>query len=190
MKKNFVREATTVFVISAVVALLALLPAVLPYGGRFITRGDYLEQQIAFILESCSGFLSGGAYSPTTFLGAGLIGSYSFYTLGSAFVWPLWLLPEKWLLYGVSVMAVLKHAVAALTAYLYLRKMRLSHKGALAGGLMYAFSSFTLINAQFYHFTDVVAFFPLMLLGLEDAASEKRHFGALALACAVNALTN
>ena len=190
MRKGAGRMAMQAFGCGAVVALLALLPAILPYGGRFITRGDYLEQQIAFILESRNVIFSGGAYSPATFLGAGLAGAYSFYTLGSVFVWPLLLLPQSLLLYGVSVMAVLKHAVATLTAYLYLRKLRLSHGGALAGALMYAFSSFTLVNEQFYHFTDVIALFPLMLLGLEDAAGERRHPGALALACAVNALTN
>ena len=69
--------AMQAFGCGAVVALLALLPAILPYGGRFITRGDYLEQQIAFILESRNVILSGGMYSPATFLGAGLVGAYS-----------------------------------------------------------------------------------------------------------------
>lgn len=183
-------QGRQVFFIGLVTAFFALLPAILPYGGRFITRGDYLEQQIAFLLETRQVFLSGGAYSPTTFLGTGMVGAYSFYTLGSPFVWPLFLLPEGAMLYGISVMAMLKHAVAVCTAYFYLRRMRTGHLAALAGGVMYAFSGFTIVSAQFYHFTDIVALFPLMLWALEDAMGERRHYGALALACGINAITN
>ena len=179
------------FALSAVVALLALLPAILPFGGRFVTRGDYLEQQIPFILETRRVLLSGEPFwSWNTFLGANFVGSYSFYTLGSPFVWPLVLLPEAAVPYGISVMAVLKHAVCGLTAFLYLRRMVREERAALAGALLYAFSSFTAVNTQFYHFTEVVAFFPLILLGMEDAFSARRHHGALAAACALNALCN
>lgn len=190
MRIRLSKGAARALTVGAITALFALLPAILPYGGRFITRGDYLEQQIAFLLESRNVLLSGGGYSPATFLGAGAVGAYSFYTLGSVFVWPLLLLPEGLLLYGVSVMAVIKHAVAALCAYLYLRRMRVGERAALLGAVMYAFSSFTLINEQFYHFTDVIALFPLLPLALEDAAGTGRHRGALALACGINALTN
>ena len=128
------------FALSAVVALLALLPAILPFGGRFVTRGDYLEQQIPFILETRRVLLSGEPFwSWNTFLGANFVGSYSFYTLGSPFVWPLVLLPEAAVPFGISVMAVLKHAVCGLTAFLYLRRMVREERAALAGALLYAF---------------------------------------------------
>lgn len=187
-KSNGVRETLFWAIVTSV---LALMPAILPYGGRFITRGDYLEQQIAFLLETRRVLRSlTPGYSFTTFLGTGFMGGYSFYTVGSPFVLPLVLLPESMMLYGISVMAVLKHVVAVLTSYYYLKKMTRDHVVSLAGAIMYAFSSFTVVNAQFYHFTDVIAVFPLMLLALEDAFSGDRHYGALALACCVNALTN
>ena len=40
-------------------------------------------------------------------------------------------------------------------------------KWAIVGALTYAFSSFQSINLEFYHFHDIVAFFPLLLLGLD-----------------------
>ena len=40
------------FFLGAFLALLALTPAILPYGGRFVTRGDFIEQQLPFILET------------------------------------------------------------------------------------------------------------------------------------------
>ncbi len=179
------------FLLGALLALIALAPALLPYGGRFVTRGDYIEQQLPFILETRR-LLRGGlnAYSFNTFLGAPGVGSYAFYTLGSPFVWPLALLPQDLIPYGISMMAVLKHAFAALTSFLYFRKMVKDERLALTGSVLYAFSSFTVVNTQFYHFTEVIACFPLILLGLEIAMSERPRPGLLALACGLNALVN
>ena len=169
----------------------ALAPAILPYGGRFVTRGDFIEQQLPFILETRR-ILRGGlnSYSFNTFLGAPAVGSYAFYTLGSVFVWPLALLPKALIPFGISVMAVLKHAVCAMTSFCYLRRMIRNERLALLGCVLYAFSGFTVVNTQFYHFTEVIAFFPLILLGMEDAMGEHPRRGLLALFCGLNTLTN
>ena len=183
--------AAHAFFLGAVLALFALAPAILPYGGRFVTRGDFIEQQLPFILETRR-ILRGGlnSYSFNTFLGAPAVGSYAFYTLGSVFVWGLALLPAALIPYGISVMAVLKHAVCAVTSFCYLRRMIKNEKLALLGSILYTFSSFTLVNTQFYHFTEVIAFFPLILLGMEMVMSDRPHPGALALFCGLNTLTN
>lgn len=183
--------AAHAFFLGAVLALFALAPAILPYGGRFVTRGDFIEQQLPFILETRR-ILRGGlnSYSFNTFLGAPAVGSYAFYTLGSVFVWGLALLPAALIPYGISVMAVLKHAVCAVTSFCYLRRMIKNEKLALLGSILYTFSSFTLVNTQFYHFTEIIAFFPLILLGMEMVMSDRPHPGALALFCGLNTLTN
>ncbi len=179
------------FLLGVLLALIALAPAILPYGGRFVTRGDYIEQQLPFILETRRILRTGlSGYSFNTFLGAPSVGSYSFYTLGSPFVWPLALLPEALVPFGISVMAVLKHAAACLTAFLFFRRMIRDDRLALTGGVLYAFSSFTIVNTQFYHFTEVIAFFPLILLGLEIAMGDSPKPGLLALFCGLNALVN
>lgn len=179
------------FLLGALLALLALAPAILPYGGRYVTRGDFIEQQLPFILETRR-ILRGGlnSYSFSTFLGAPAVGSYTFYTLGSVFVWPLALLPQALIPYGISVMAVLKHAVCALTSFCYFRRMVRDERLALTGSVLYTFSSFTVVNTQFYHFTEVIAFFPLILLGIEIAMSDGNRPGLLALFCGLNTLTN
>lgn len=183
--------AAHAFFLGALLALLALSPAILPYGGRFVTRGDYIEQQLPFILET-KRILRGGldSYSFSTFLGAPAVGSYAFYTLGSVFVWPLALLPDALIPFGISVMAVLKHAACALCAFLYFRRMVKDARLALLGSVLYTFSSFTVVNTQFYHFTEVIAFFPLILLGMEIAMSDHPRPGLLALFCGLNTLTN
>ena len=86
--------AAHAFFLGTLLAFFALAPAIFPYGGRFVTRGDFIEQQLPFILETRR-ILRGGlnSYSFFTFLGAPAVGSYAFYTLGSVFVWLLALLP-------------------------------------------------------------------------------------------------
>lgn len=182
--------AAHAFFLGALLALLSLAPAILPYGGRFVTRGDFIEQQLPFILETRRILRGMQSYSFSTFLGAPAVGSYAFYTLGSPFVWPLALLPEALIPFGISVMAVLKHAVGALCAFLYLRQMVKDGRLALLGSVLYVFSSFTVVNTQFYHFTEVIAFFPLLLYGIEDAMGDTYRPGLLALCCGLNALTN
>jgi len=180
-----------VFALGALLALIALAPAILPYGGQFVTRGDYIEQQLPFILETRRILRAGlSGYSFNTFLGAPSVGSFAFYTLGSPFVWPLALLPQSLIPFGISVMAVLKHAAACLTSFLFFKKVLRDDRLALAGGVLYAFSSFTIVNTQFYHFTEVIACFPLILLGLETAMSDHPRPGVLALFCGLNALVN
>ncbi len=189
MKKRI--TAAHAFLLGAFLAFLALCPAILPYGGRFVTRGDFIEQQLPFILETRRILRAGlDSYSFNTFLGAPAVGSYAFYTLGSIFVWPLALLPESLIPFGISVMAILKYAVCALCAFCYLKQMVKDARLALLGSVLYTFSSFTLINTQFYHFTEVIAFFPLVLLGLEISMSDHPRPGLLALFCGLNTLTN
>lgn len=83
-QRSFARPRITcahAFCLGALLALIALAPAILPYGGRYVTRGDYIEQQLPFILETRR-ILRGGlnSFSFNTFLGAPAVGSYSFYT--------------------------------------------------------------------------------------------------------------
>lgn len=179
------------FMLGALMALIALAPAIFPYGGQFVTRGDFIEQQLPFILETRRILRSGlNSFSFNTFLGAPAVGSYAFYTLGSPFIWPLALLPETLIPFGISLMAILKHAVCALCAFFYFRQMTRDAQLALLGSALYAFSSFTIVNTQFYHFTEVIAFFPLILYGIELAMSDSPRPGRLALFCGLNTLTN
>lgn len=183
--------AAHAFLLGALLAALSLAPAILPYGGRFVTRGDFIEQQLPFILETKRILLSGlNSFSFSTFLGAPAVGSYAFYTLGSPFVWPLALLPDALIPFGITVMAILKHAAGTAIAFCYFHRVMKDERLSLLGGVLYMFSAFTIVNTQFYHFAEVIALFPLILLGLEIAMSDRPRPGLLGLFCGINALTN
>ena len=191
MKRTLRITPLSVLLLGLALSLMALAPALLPYGGRFVTRGDFIEQQLPFILEARRILRQGASYSFSTFLGAPSVGSYAFYTLGSPFVWPLALLPRDLIPFGIAFMALAKHALCMLTSFLYLRRMTGSCEKGLLGALMYTFSSFTIVNTQFYHFTEVIAVFPLILWALECFMTRPRPVPCmLALSCGLSTLIN
>ena len=145
--------------------LLVLLPILIADGGYYIYYGDYNSQQIPFYQLANDAVRTGSfGWNWYTDLGANFIGSYSFYLLGSPFFWLSVLLPRSWVVFAMPFLLCLKHGVAALTAYAYIRRFVRNPKAAMIGGMLYAFSGFQLFNIFFNHFQDVTAFFPLMLI--------------------------
>lgn len=190
MKKNNSIRIYHVFAFALLISLASLLPILIRYGGNLYLVGDYMTQQIPFIKEGRRMFLSGTPFwSWNTFLGANYIGTYSFYVYGSPFFWPLLLVPERFLGIGLTAMFVLKHAVAASTAFVFLRKHLNSAYYAVAGAFMYAFSFFTIDSSFYYHFIDVIAFFPLVLY-FTDYALENKKCYMLFLISLLNAVIN
>lgn len=167
------------------------LPLFLQYGG-YLMRTDYATQEIPFIMET-KRMLSSGApwWSWNTYYGDNFWGSYGFYTLTSPFVWLLCLLPYGWIVKGCFVALVLKYICAFLTSRLFLRKMDVSGETASIGGLLYAFSSFTISNSFYFHFFEPLIVFPLLLVAVERFLRRERlGCTALLLAAFLTAFIN
>ena len=179
-----------VFLVALLISFCTILPILIQSDWNLYMVGDYMTQQIPFIKESRRMFLSGTPFwSWNTFLGANYLGSYSFYVYGSPFFWPLVILPERFLGTGLAAMFVLKHGVAAWTAFLYLKKHVRSKLYAAAGSFMYAFSFFSMDSTFYYHFLDVIALFPLVLYFTDEVLDNGKTY-LLFLVSLVNALVN
>ncbi len=156
-----------------------ILPYIFQGGGVFATIGDYFAQQIPFHVL-CNGAIKNGnlLWDWYTDLGGSFLGNYSFYTLGSPFFWLGLLFPARLMPYVMPFLLMLKYGAASFSAYLYLQLFTEKKELALLGGWLYAFSGFQSTNLLFNHFHDAVAFFPLMLYGLECilAGKKKRWF--------------
>lgn len=171
-------------------ACAILLPFVVVDGGYFIFYGDYNAQQIPFYKTCISAIQEGNlGWNWQTDLGANFVGSYSFYTLGSPFFWLAALFPVSISQYLMAPLLALKLALSSLFAFIYIRRFVSKPESALVGGILYAFSGFSLYNIFFNHFHEAIVFFPLLLIGLEEAVVNKRR-GALAAAIALNAFVN
>lgn len=178
-----------VFFIALFTAALIFLPFVVYDHGYFIYYGDFNVQQISFYRMIHDSIRSGNiGWSWTTDLGANLIGSYSFYLLGSPFFWVTLLFPSAAIPYLMAPLLVLKFALAAFTAYWYLRRFLRPNYAAL-GGLLYAFSGFSIYNIFFNHFHEAIIYFPLMLLAMEMYMKDGKR-GCFAAAVFLSALSN
>lgn len=185
-EKKYYQKA---FFVTLIMAFAMFLPFVIVDGGYFIFYGDYNAQQIPFFKHSVEMIQNGMlGWDWQTDLGANFFGSYTYYTLGSPFFWFMCLFPSSMAPYLMMPLLCVKIALFGLFAFIYIRRFVTKPQSALIGGILYAFSSFNLYNI-FFQFQDAMIWFPLLLIGLEEAVVNKRR-GVFALAMAINCLAN
>lgn len=178
------------FVIALITAAALFVPYMIMGEGYFTFYGDFNVQQIPFYQQCHKAVREGNIFwSWTTDLGANFIGSYSFYLLGSPFFWLTIPFPNRVVPYLMGPLLILKFACAAFTAYCYIRRFTRTPQAARLGGLLYAFSGFSVYNIFFNHFHEAIIVFPLLLLSLELLITENRRF-VFALTVALCAVTN
>ncbi len=178
------------FLTALLTATLLFLPYMLMTEGYFTFYGDFNVQQIPFYQMCHKAVREGNIFwSWSTDLGANFIGSYSFYLLGSPFFWLTIPFPNSFVPYLMGPLLILKFALAALTGYMYIRRFTRTPQAAQIGGLLYAFSGFSVYNIFFNHFHEAIIFFPLLLLALELLLTENRRF-LFALAVCLCAVSN
>ena len=186
-EKLYYRKA---FFMAMIMGVILFLPFVLIDGGYFIYYGDYNAQQIPFY-TLCNQAIKNGSFmwSWQTDLGANFIGSYTFYLLGSPFFWLSMPFPAEFAKYLMAPLLVLKISCCSLFAFAYIRRFVRKPQSALIGGLLYAFSGFSMYNVFFNHFHEAMVVFPLMLIALEETVVNKRRV-FFALTVALNAFVN
>ena len=172
------------FFISLLAAAAFFVPYMIMSEGYFVFYGDFNVQQIPFY-QSCHRAIREGNifWSWTTDLGANFIGSYSFYLLGSPFFWLTIPFPNSFVPYLMGSLLILKFACAALSAYFYIRRFTRTPDAARLGGILYAFSGFSVYNIFFNHFHEAIIFFPLLLLALELLITENKRFVFAIMVC-------
>ena len=156
--------------------MVAVIPFFIERGMPFFYYGDYNVQQVPFYTVAHRAVRSHNLfYLWNVDFGTSLIGSFSFYLLGSPFFWLTVPFPESFIPYMMPFLMALKYSVCAATAYLYIRRKVIRDDSAMIGALLYAFSGFNACNIVFNHFTDVVCFFPLYLLAFDRLMEIDHH---------------
>ena len=180
----------TAFLLGFIVFLMSMLPIMVCENGYFIYYGDYNAQQIPFYNLANDAVRSGQlGWDWFTDLGSDFITSYSYYLISSPFFWLTTILPRGLVTFSMPVILALKHGIASLTAYIYMRRFVRSKEASLTGALLYAFSGFQVYNIFFNSFHDITAFFPLMLIAVEENICNRRR-GWFALVVAFMAALN
>ncbi len=179
-----------VFLMGSLTMFIVILPIILFTGGYYIYYGDYNSQQIPFYVHAQDFVKNEGlGWDWYTDLGSNFVGSYSFYLLGSPFFWLTLPFPNAFVVFLMPLLLAVKHGIAALTGYAFIKRFVKSRNAAMIGGMLYAFSGFQLFNIFFNHFQDVTALFPLMLIALEENVNNDRR-GFFGITVAVMGILN
>ncbi len=178
------------FVTALITAALLFVPFIIINGGIFYYYGDFNVQEIPFYQMIHDAVRNGQlGWNHTTDLGSDLLSSYSFYLMGSPFFWLTIPFPNEFVPYLIGPLLILKFACAAVSAHLYLKRYVKNQMFATLGGVLYAFSGFSIYNVFFFHFHEPMVVFPLLLAALDAFIYDKRRgFFAVAvfMACVVN----
>ena len=192
LRRVFDRYFWICFGLCFLMAMAVFLPRIISGGGAFSIYSDYNYQQIPFSMSLHRTIHECGVdcWVDSLDLGTSSIQGYSFYELGSPFFWLMVPFPTETVPYLMGWIYMLKYAVAGATAFMFLRRFIKKPRNAILAAILYAFSGFQATNLMFGHFHDVVAFFPLLMIGLERLAEnpKKKKFFILmiALNCVVN----
>ncbi len=187
--KNGKEKGLWTFVIALITASLLFVPYMIMSEGYFTFYGDFNVQQIPFYQECHRALKSGDLFwNWKTDLGANTVASYTYYLWGSPFFWLTIPFPNSFVPYLMGPLLILKFACAALTGYLYIRRFTRTPNSAMIGGLLYAFSGFSVYNIFFNQFHESIVFFPLLLLSLELLITENKRFffAIMVFICAVS----
>ena len=172
------------------VSFLLFIPFILYDNGYFLFYGDFNVQQVPFYQMCHDAVRSGNIFwSWTTDLGANFIGSYTFYLLGSPFFWLTLPFPSAAVPYLMGPLFILKFGCASLTGYIYLKRYVKNPRSALIGGMLYAFSGFSIYNIFFNHFHEAIVIFPLVIAAIDEYMYHRRR-GVFALAVFASCFIN
>lgn len=178
------------FLLGLLLSALIFIPYMIIDQGYFFFYGDFNVQQIPFYKLAHEAIRTGQfGWNWYTDLGANFVSSYSFYLLGSPFFWLTLPFPTSFVPYLMGPLFCLKFATATTTSYAYITKFVKNKDLAILGGILYAFSGFSIYNIFFNHFHECIAFFPLLLIGLEDYMKENKR-GLFFFAVFLNAMVN
>jgi len=178
------------FILSALLGSLIVLPNIIINKGIYSLTKDLNFQQIPFNKIMNDAIKNGEIYwTWYNDLGSNFIGTFSFYNLFSPFNILGFIFPSSIFAYLIGPLYILKYAISGLTSYLFLQRYVKNKNYALVGSLLYTFSGYTLTNILFFHFHDVIAFFPLLLYSLDSLIYDNKK-GRFAISLALCAFTN
>ncbi len=179
-----------IFLLSFFAFAIVICPIVIYNHGYLTYYGDFNAQQLPFYYHAHNAVKNGNfLWDWGTDLGSDFLTTYSYYLTGSPFFLLSLLLPSKYMLYSIPWLLCLKYSFAALTSYAYIRRFTKKDSSAFIGGFLYAFSGFQTYNIFFNSFHEVTAFFPLLLIAMEENIKKERK-GVFALAVAFMAILN
>lgn len=165
------------------ISFVCFMSASIPNGLTLPMNGDYVLQQLHFYCEGRDAFiefLKTGEFklwSYSGFLGVNYFAANTFYYLTSIFSLPIYLTPKILIPQMIFIMFLFKIALGGTLFFYLLRKYyHTSDKTSLIGAMAYSLCGWGMYYLWFNHFHDVLALFPLLLIGVEMVIQEKKGY--------------
>lgn len=189
LKRILKSKAFIAFCFGFILYILTALPELIKYKGILLFGADFRQQSLPFAFHIRDSILSGNViWDHSSALGSQFLSSYSFYNLFSPFTAVYLIVPRSAVIYVMPYVLAAKYGVGTMMGYLYAARFLKNKNYALLAGLLYMFSAFNAYNLVF-HFDDAVAFFPLLLISLEELCTKNRK-GFFAVTAGYLALLN
>lgn len=173
-----------VFCLVFILAFICFLPITIKNGFTLPMNGDYCLQQLHFYVDAHHAFWhffkTGEVvmWNSTGFLGVNYFAANTFYYLTSPFLLPFIFTPVELIPQMIYLMFLVKIATGGLFFYILLNKYHnVSEKSSLLGAIAYGLCGWGMYYLWFNHFHDVLAVFPLLLIGIEHIL--QKHKGWL-----------
>ncbi len=163
---------TAALIPATIVYLLYLVRGIYPFGDGSVLVLDLNGQYISFY-EGLHDILHGDAdlfYSFSRNLGGEFLGIYDYY-VASPFALLLGLFPERFMLEGLLLVFIIKAAFCGLFMGIFLHKHaagKPNRLAVIAFSLMYALSSYCIVQQHNSMWIDAVMWLPLLALGIES----------------------
>ena len=153
MNKIWNNYCIRAFLLGLGVSFLFFIPFIIYDQGYFLYYGDYNVQEVPFYRLVHDAIRNGEFFwNYKTDLGANLIGSYTFYMIGSPFFWLTLPFESNAVPYLMGPLLILKYGFICLSGYIYLKRYVVNKELAILGSLLYTFSGFSLYNIFFFVF--------------------------------------
>ena len=172
MKKE-VKYLLILFVAIAGICGFMFLPNIIAHIP--VTYGtDLKPEQLFFNMEFTNlmnNFFTTGTlpfYSWSMFLGTNFYSSQTFYIMGDLFTWASLLLQNLNFFDRTLVLEIVKFFISGFAMYFLLRKIKISSKISVFGGLCYAFSGWAIFFSGQLMFHSFYCIVPLYFCGIEE----------------------
>lgn len=172
MKKNTIKYILPPLVATIIVIIISMLKGIYPFGDMTIDYHDNM-QQVAPLYNHLWDFLHGRAnlfFDWYTGLGTNLSMAVSAFSMLSPFNLILYLVPRSAVHQSFYFLFLIKIAFMSETMYIYLNsKFNTSYIFKFSFSLMFALSGYQMLyGTTFMPWMDVITFFPLIMLGLDN----------------------
>lgn len=196
--KNFYKKHLyfKVFSIVFILTCIVFFPHIIADGFAIPMNGDYSLQQLHFYCEGHDAFwhfIKTGEvtmWSGKSFLGVNYFAANTFYYLSSPFLLPFLFTPKILIPQMLFLMMVVKIATGGTLFFILMHHFyKTTEKTALLGAIAYGLCGWGMYYLWFNHFHDVLALFPLLLIGIEHVLQNKKGW-CLSLALMLVGMAN